>query len=143
MKERVLAIDYGERRVGLALSSPEHDLVRGLPTIDRRTLSRALVAEIAGIVAEQAVERVVLGIPYGLDGSEGPAAATVRDFEAALTVATDVPIEEWDERMSSEAARARLRELGYSERQMREKIDQVTAVLMLEGWLRREAGRAP
>ena len=145
--ERVLAIDLGERRVGLALAEPGRALVEGLPTIDRKTQKGKLVDQVRGIALERGVERVVLGIPLSMDGSEGPAARQAREFEAELTVALGLPVEEWDERLSTEAARTRLREIGYSEREMRSRLDQLSAVLMLEGWLRartladeREAG---
>ena len=145
--ERVLAVDLGERRVGLALAEPGRALVEGLPTVDRKTLKGTLVDEIRRIAAERAVDRIVLGIPFSMDGSEGPAARLARQFEAELAAALDLPIEEWDERLSTEAARTRLREIGYSEREMRSRLDQLSAVLMLEGWLRartladeREAG---
>jgi putative holliday junction resolvase len=145
--ERVLAIDLGERRVGLALAEPGRALVEGLPTVDRKTLKGKLVDEVRRIALERAVDRVVLGIPLSMDGSEGPAARLTREFEAELAAALNLPVEEWDERLTSEAARTRLREIGYSEREMRSRLDQLSAVLMLEGWLRartladeREAG---
>ncbi|HUP01365.1 MAG TPA: Holliday junction resolvase RuvX [Gemmatimonadota bacterium] len=139
----MLAIDYGERRVGLALAEPGVGLVRGLPTLDRRSLKELVAAAVARVAVEQTVGRIVLGVPYRLDGTEGPAVQNVRAFAAELAARVDVPIEEWDERLSSGAARARLRELGYSERDMRERLDQLSAVLMLEGWLRRrQAGEA-
>jgi putative Holliday junction resolvase len=134
--ERVLAIDLGERRVGLALAEPGRALVEGLPTVDRKPLKGGLVDEIRRIAGERAVDRVILGIPLSMDGSEGPAARLAREFEAELARALDVPVEEWDERLSTEAARTRLREIGYSEREMRSRLDQLSAVLMLEGWLR-------
>ena len=145
--ERVLAIDLGERRVGLALSEPGRALVEGLPTVDRKTLKGSLVDEVRRIADQRGVDRVVLGIPLSMDGTEGPAARLAREFEVELAAALDVPVEEWDERLSTEAARTRLRQIGYSEREMRSRLDQLSAVLMLEGWLRartlseeREAG---
>jgi len=137
MAERVLAIDYGERRVGLALSNPETGFVSGLPTLDRRALKDGgLRAAIAALVVEREVDRVLLGIPYSLDGSIGPAAENVLAFRDRLYLVTDAPIEEWDERLTTEAARRRLQELGYSEKEMRDKLDQLSAVLMLEQYLR-------
>ena len=137
--ECVLAVDYGERRIGLALAEPEARLVRGLPTLDRKTLRGTAVEAVARIVEEHRVDRVVVGIPYSMDGTEGPAARTVRDFAARLSSAIGAPVSEWDERLSSAAGRTRLREIGYSEREMRSRIDQLSAVLMLEGWLRAHA----
>ena len=69
MVERVLAIDYGERRVGLAICDPETGFVSGLPTLDRRALKEGgLTAAIAALVAERGVERILIGVPYSLDG---------------------------------------------------------------------------
>jgi putative Holliday junction resolvase len=134
---RVLSIDYGERRIGLALSDPDFDFVSGLPTIDRKTLTIPLTRAIAEIVEERGVDRIVLGIPYQMDGTEGLAARTVREFQSELAAAVDPPIDEWDERLTTEAAQRALRDAGYSEKEMRSKIDQLTAVLMLESYLRR------
>jgi putative Holliday junction resolvase len=140
--ERMLAIDYGERRVGLALSDPDTGFVSGLPTLDRKALKEGgLTAAIAALVAERGVERILLGMPYSLDGTMGPAAQRVLAFRDRLYLALDVPVEEWDERLTTEAAKRRLEELGYSEKQMRQKLDQVSAVLMLEHYLRFREGR--
>ena len=139
-----MAIDFGERRVGLALAEPGVGLVKALPTIDRRSLRGGAAKAVAGVAAEHGVDRIVLGVPFSLDGSVGPAAQTVRAFGIELAIAIDVTIDEWDERLTSAAARARLRELGYSEREMRDRLDSLSAVLMLEGWLRRrEIGGEP
>ena len=145
MVERVLAIDYGERRVGLALSNPETGFVSGLPTLDRRTLKEGgLTAAIAALVTEREVDRILLGMPYSLDGSTGPAALRVQAFRDRLHLVTEARVEEWDERLTTEAAKRRLEELGYSEKQMRDKLDQVSAVIMLEQYLRfREAQLDP
>ena len=139
--ERVLAIDYGERRVGLAVSDPSYGFVRGLPTIDRRDLTASLLEAIAGIVGDEAIDRIVIGIPYTLKGTEGPAAREVRSFAGELAHRIDLPIDEWDERLTSEAARRALREAGHDERAVRSKVDQLSAVLMLEGYLRLQAHR--
>jgi putative Holliday junction resolvase len=142
MAERVLAIDYGERRVGLALSNPDTGFVSGLPTLDRRALKGGgLTAAIAALIAERDVNRVLLGIPYSLDGSIGPAAERVLAFRDRLHLTIDVPVEEWDERLTTEEARRKLEELGYSEKEMRAKLDQLSAVLMLEHYLRFREGQ--
>ena len=141
--ERVLAIDYGERRIGLALAGPGQALVRGLPTIDRGKGRDDPLPALERIIREQGVDRIVLGVPYTMAGEEGPQAAEVRAFQARLAAAVQVPIDEWDERLTSEAARRRLRELGYDEKAMRARIDQLSAVLMLEAWLRRRTVDAP
>ncbi|HYO46147.1 MAG TPA: Holliday junction resolvase RuvX [Gemmatimonadota bacterium] len=142
MAERVLAIDYGERRVGLALSNPETGFVSGLPTLDRRALKGGgLTAAIAALIAERDVDRVLLGVPYSLDGSIGPAAERALAFRDRLHLVLETPVEEWDERLTTEEARRKLQELGYSEKKMRAKLDQVSAVLMLEHYLRFHEGQ--
>jgi putative Holliday junction resolvase len=144
MAERVLAIDYGERKVGLALSDPETGFVSGLPTLDRGALKEGgLTAAIAALVSERSVDRVLLGMPYSLDGSMGPAAQRVRAFRDRLLLAIGTPIVEWDERLTTEAARRTLRELGYSEKKMRGKLDQLSAVLMLEHYMKYREQRPP
>ncbi|MEJ2151809.1 MAG: Holliday junction resolvase RuvX [Gemmatimonadota bacterium] len=137
--ERVLAIDYGERRVGMAVSDPTYGYVRGLPTIDRRELTASLFEAIADVVGEEEIDRIVIGIPYTLEGTEGKAARQVRSFAGDLASQIDIPIDEWDERLTSEAARRALREAGHDERAIRTKVDQLSAVLMLEGYLRLRA----
>ena len=137
--ERVLAIDYGERRVGMAVSDPTYGYVRGLPTIDRRELTASLFEAIANVVGEEEIGRIVIGIPYTLEGTEGKAARQVRSFAGDLANQIDIPIDEWDERLTSEAARRALREAGHDERAIRTKVDQLSAVLMLEGYLRLRA----
>lgn len=142
MDERVLAIDYGERRVGLALSNPDTGFVSGLPTLDRRALKGGgLTAAIAAVVAEREVDRVLLGVPYSLDGSVGPAAERVLGFRDRLHLVLQVPVDEWDERLTTEGAKRRLQELGYTEKEMRDKLDQLSAVMMLEQYLRFREGR--
>ncbi len=145
MAERVLAIDYGERRVGLAICDPETSFVSGLPTLDRRALKKGgLTAAISTLVVEREVERILLGMPYSLDGSIGQAARRVLAFRDRLHLTMDVPVDEWDERLTTEAAKRRLEELGYSEKEMRDKLDQLSAVLMLEQYLRfRESQQDP
>ena len=89
--ERVLAIDHGERRVGLAVSDPSYGFVRGLPTIDRREIKTSLLKAIAQIVNDEAIDRIVIGIPITLDGTEGPAAREVRSFADDLAQRIAVP----------------------------------------------------
>lgn len=136
-----MAIDHGERRVGLAVSDPSYGFVRGLPTIDRREIKTSLLKAIAQIVGDEAIDRIVIGIPITLKGTEGPAARQVRSFADDLAQRIALPVDEWDERLTSEAARRALREAGHDERAIRTKIDQLSAVLMLEGYLRLQAHR--
>lgn len=133
---RILAIDYGLRRVGLALSDPLRLTAQPLATITRDSDDDApLVAQIAGLCREHEVVRIVVGLPLNMDGSEGPMAARVRDFAAALREAVDVDVVLWDERLSTAAAERALLEGDVGRRRRKGMIDRVAAVLILQNYL--------
>ncbi len=143
-RETVLAVDYGERRIGLALAEPGLALVQGLPTLDRKQHAGDPAQAVAAVARERGVDRIVLGIPYTMAGEEGPAAAEARRFQARIAEAAGLPVEEWDERLTTAAARRRLHDMGYDEKAIRTRVDQLSAVLMLEAWLtRRDGAREP
>lgn len=138
--ERVLAIDHGERRVGLALYDPDYRFVRGLPTIDRKALSVTLVEALGEVAEEHRIDRLVVGLPLTMEGEEGPAARSVRTFGEELGTALGLPVDAWDERLTTAAAKRALRETGHDDRSMRGKLDQLAAVLLLESYVRFRAG---
>jgi len=113
----ILGIDYGRRRIGLAVSDPLEIAAHGLPTLEVRDVEGALEA-IARLVSERGVERVVVGLPLNMDGSSGPQAHRVRGFVKLLKRRLPgVPVETVDERLSSaEAHRALSRRTALSRR---------------------------
>jgi putative holliday junction resolvase len=135
---RILAIDYGERRIGLAISDELQMTARPLATIDRAPKQKSF-ARIVQIVSEQEVERVIVGLPLRLDGTAGDAAARVEKFIATLRGLLECPVEAWDERLTSVEAEERMRELGLNFAQRKDRVDQFAAMIILEDYL---AGKA-
>ncbi|HSH45519.1 MAG TPA: Holliday junction resolvase RuvX [Longimicrobiales bacterium] len=134
---RALGIDYGERRVGLALSDPLGMIASPLPTLKRRKGKRAPVAPVARIVEENEVTELVVGLPLGLDGEENDWTREVRSFGDALAERTGLPVTYQDERMTSVRAERAVRSLGLSKKQREEKerVDAAAAVLILQAYL--------
>ena len=131
---RVLAIDYGDQRIGLALSDERATLCGRAWTVHEWDLSRA-VGAIADAVKEHGVGQLVLGLPKNMDGTEGPRAEKTREVQRLLEEATGLPVALWDERRSSIEAHAILHANGRREKKHRKTVDAVAASLILEGWL--------
>ncbi|MGO9831672.1 MAG: Holliday junction resolvase RuvX, partial [Myxococcaceae bacterium] len=109
----------------------------------RRTGLRADLAALQKLAALHDVTQAVVGLPLNMDGSEGPSAARSRAFGDALAKALDVPVEYWDERLSTVAANRALRESDLSPERRRAVVDQVAAALILQGWLDAHRATAP
>ena len=139
---RVLAIDYGERRLGLAVSVESGAFAFPAGALERRGLKRDLAA-LRALAEERGVAAVVVGLPLHLDGREGPEARAARTFAAAVGEATGLPVETFDERWTTLEAERSLREQGLVGRRghgRKNVVDEVAATLILRAWLaRREA----
>jgi putative Holliday junction resolvase len=135
---RALALDLGERRIGVAVSDPTGILARPLTTIVRASRQADFEA-IAALVDEYAIERVIVGLPLSLDGTEGPQALQSRRYAERLAQALAIPIEFWDERYSSAVATDILREQGQHRRHMRDKLDATAAAVILQSYLDAQA----
>ncbi len=132
---RILAVDYGELRTGLCVS----DLTGTLPGeawVIEEWNAEALARRIAAEAAARGVERIVLGLPKNMDGTEGPRAERSRALAALLAQAGTPPVVLWDERRSSIEAHAILHASGKKEKKHRRNVDAVAAALILEGYLR-------
>ena len=141
---RVLGIDVGTVRVGLAVSDETCTLASPLATIPND--SRTMWARITREMEDRDVDRVVIGLPRRLDGSEGDASEHARMFAAELAERTATPIELWDERFTTTIAERSLIESGVRRKRRREVIDAVAAAVLLQSWLdarRIAATRAP
>jgi putative Holliday junction resolvase len=136
---RVLALDYGQRRIGVAVSDPTRTIASPLATLQRRQGKRPPWAEIARIVEEQEIAEIVVGLPLDLAGEEGEWAAEVRDFGAQLARRYSLPVHWVDERLTSVMAERTVRSLGLKRSQREEKgrIDAAAAALILQAFLRR------
>jgi len=128
---QTLGIDFGERRIGLAISDAEGTFALPLLTLERRS-DQAAIARIGEIIREEEVESLVVGEPVNVDGSRGPAAERAKSFAAKLAAATGLPLRLVGETLTTVAAAARLREAGVDARRARERIDAVAAQILLE-----------
>jgi len=133
---RVMAIDYGDQRIGLAVSDPTGLLCGEAWTMQEWNMERA-AQRIAEEAARREVGTLVLGLPKNMDGSEGPRAEKSRVFAALLETESALPVVLWDERRSSIEAHAILHAAGKKEKVHRRTVDAVAASLILEGYLGR------
>jgi putative holliday junction resolvase len=131
---RFLGIDFGERRIGLAVSA-EGELVLPLCTVERRS-DREAIERIAGIARDESVERLVVGEPLRVDGTRGAAADRARAFAARLERLSGLPVTLHPETLTTVAARERLREAGVDLRRFPGRLDAVAAQVLLEDYLR-------
>lgn len=138
---RIMALDYGERRIGVALSDPLRVMATPLLTLNRKSREVDL-----GILADLAraheVGRIVVGLPIGMDGARGEQVRRVESFIEMVGRATGLPVDPWDERLTTAQAEKALLEGDVSRRRRREVIDQVAAVILLQSYLdaRRSGG---
>ena len=131
---RIMAIDYGDERIGLAVSDLTGTLCGDAWTMNEWNMERA-AERICEEAKNRDVERFVLGLPRNMDGSEGPRAEKSRQFAAMLTERSGLEVRLWDERRSSIEAHAILHASGKKEKKHRKVVDAVAASLILEGYL--------
>ncbi len=132
---RVLALDIGDRRIGIAVSDPTGLIARPLRVLERRS-RREDFAAIAAMVAEYGAERVIVGRPLTLRGEVGPQARRVEAYARALAEALPVPVELWDERYTTVAAQEILETVRRpGRRRQRGDVDAVAAAVLLQGFL--------
>ncbi|MDX1503227.1 MAG: Holliday junction resolvase RuvX [Thermoanaerobaculia bacterium] len=137
---RSLGIDFGERRVGLAISDPEGRVAVPLRTVERES-DRSLVRRLASLCREEGVEQLVLGHPRGLDGHRGAAARRVERFAERLARATGLPFRLEDESLTSREAENRVAAAGSGRRRgARPDLDAVAAQIVLQSHLDRGEG---
>ena len=128
---KTLGVDFGERRIGLAISDPEGRWALPLATIERRD-DRSAIERIAELARREAAERLVVGEPLRLDGTRGEAAERAHAFAEKLARATGLPCSFVDEALTSHQASERLRQAGVDPRKHPERIDQVAAQILLQ-----------
>ena len=131
---RVLAIDYGDARTGIAISDASGSIV-GRTTVIHSRRPQQTAEAIAALVQESSAERLVMGFPRNMDGTEGPRAALYREMAATIQAACGMEVVLWDERRSTIEAHAILHAAGKKEKKHRANVDAVAATLLLEGYL--------
>jgi putative Holliday junction resolvase len=134
---RVLGVDLGSRRIGIALSDPGGVLASPLRVLTRGADHHADHTALAGVVAETGAQVVVVGLPLSLDGRAGPAARAVQEEVAELRRVLPVAVELVDERLTTVTAGRGLRAAGVRARKQRPLVDQAAAAVILQAWLDR------
>ena len=130
---RILAIDFGERRIGLALSDPLGITAQGLPTIDTRKV-KDVFGFIGNLVTEKGVDKLVVGMPRNMNGSIGPKGEKVKKFMQKLARKAEVEMVAWDERLTSVQSLKSMRAMGTKQRK-KEVTDRISATLILQSYL--------
>jgi putative Holliday junction resolvase len=130
---RLLAVDWGEARLGLALSDEMGIIASPYDVIPN---DDELHTRLADIIRCKKVDRIVVGLPITLSGAEGEAAEATRVFAETLMENVSVPVELFDERLTTRAAERAMRESGANEREVKERADAVAAALLLETYLK-------
>ena len=131
---RIMAIDYGDARTGVAVSDAA-GLLTGYTTVIQNRRPERVAEEIAGIAAERQVNELVMGFPRNMDGTEGPRAELYRSFAALVEEKTGMPVRLWDERRTTIEAHQILHASGKKMKQHKKSVDAVAASLILEGYL--------
>jgi putative Holliday junction resolvase len=134
---RILAIDFGERRIGLAVSDPLGITAQGLPTIDTRR-TRDVLSHIKAIIEDKQVTKIVVGMPRNMDGSVGFKGEEIKKFVSQLTQKTGMDVETWDERLTTVQSLRSMREMGVKQRE-KGTADRISATLILQSYLDRQS----
>ena len=131
---RIMAIDYGDARTGVAISDLLCSIIGSTQVIHGR-MQEKLIASLLQIVKENEVGEIVIGLPRNMDGSEGVRAELCRQFAARVEEATGLPVKLWDERWTTVEAHRILNDHNYHGKKRKNTVDAVAASLILEGYL--------
>lgn len=132
----MLGVDLGDRRIGIAISNPDRTIASPIEVLQR---SPQLHRDLAGLVAEWEATAVVVGLPLSLDGTVGPAASKVLAEVEAMAATIEVPIDTYDERLTTVSAERMMTDAGLDSRRQRKVVDKIAAAILLQGWLDRQA----
>ena len=134
IRGRILALDLGKKRIGLALSDPLGITAQGLPTLERVNIRQDMAA-LAELIKDREVTLLLMGNPIHMSGHEGRQAAYVHEFAERLAKETEVPLRYWDERLTTVEAHRVLRSSGIGIEKRARAIDKLSAVILLESYL--------
>ena len=132
--KRILGIDYGSKRIGIAMSDPLQVIAQGFKVIPNTTDAPGIIKK---LVEEYGIEKIVIGMPLNLKGDKARKAEEVEEFIGRLAILLQTEIIRWDERFTSTMAHQTLRMMGATrkQRQSKEKIDEMASALILQGYL--------
>ena len=139
---RLLGVDWGERRIGLALSDEAQILAQPLTTLTRRPGKRVPMARLLAHLAAHGVVGVVVGLPLDAAGEEGAAARSARALAADIARRASLPVELWDERMTTARVHQTVREMGGTMKGRKADVDALAATLLLQHYLDARRGSA-
>ncbi len=131
---RILGIDYGEKRIGLALSDRSNMVARSLKVLNRNG-TRSWLEEIKAIVDQNKIEKIVIGLPRNMNGSLGEKAKEVLAFVKVLEKAVGVPTVTWDERLTTVSAEKVLLQAELSRKKRKDILDKLSACIILQNYL--------
>jgi putative Holliday junction resolvase len=140
LKGRLLGVDWGERRIGLALSDESQTLAQPLDTLTRRPGKRFPMARLLEHVATHQIVGIVVGLPLDEAGDEGDSARAARALADDIGRRSKLPVSLWDERMTTARVRAAVHEMGGSTRGRKEDVDALAAALLLQHYLDTQRG---
>lgn len=134
---RIIGLDFGSKTVGVAVSDELLITAQGVEIIRRKSENklRQTLARIEVLITEYEVDRIVLGFPKNMNNSEGDRCEKTREFQAMLERRTGLPVELWDERLTTVTADHAMMEAGIRRENRREYVDQIAATLILQGYL--------
>ena len=139
-RRRILGLDVGARRIGIAVSDPLGLTAQGLPTLQRRN-RRYDQSELRRVVREYGVSEIVIGNPLSMSGQSGAQAEKMAAFAGQIEQELSLPVHLWDERLSTAEAHRLLDETGIRDARRKEVIDKMAAVLILQSFLDARAAR--
>jgi putative Holliday junction resolvase len=131
---RILALDHGTRRIGVAVSDESRTIAQPLEYLPAEPFADFL-ARLKKILVEKEVDLILVGLPRNMDGSYGPAAQKAQAFAAALKSAVAIPVTLWDERLTTRMANRMLIQGKMRRSRRKEKVDQVAAAILLQSYL--------
>ena len=140
LKEKYLGVDFGDARTGLALSEPTGMLAVGAGCIRCGNL-RKTAEQTAAFAKEQGVARIIIGKPLNMNGTEGPRCERVRAFAAIVAEEAGIPVELFDERLTTVSAHRFLSDTGVSGKKRKDNVDELSATLILQDYLDRNRNK--
>lgn len=132
---RILGIDYGDRRLGMAIGDTEIAVATGLPTLERPSPAADVLEPLRRICREQGVQRIVVGVPINMDASLGERARLSQKFAERLQDALSIEVETWDERLTTRQADRAMLEGDLSRKKRKARVDRIAAQLLLQSYL--------
>ena len=129
-----MGLDIGGKRIGVSISDPDEILATPFTVLKSKSIDQDRVAVLELAIAKE-VGEIIVGIPIGLDGTKGKQAKIIEYFKRNLTENTSIPVRGWDERLSTEQAERRLREIGVKPSQEKGRVDAAAAAIILQSYL--------